>query len=574
VSAETIVIWGAGRIGRGFLAELFADAGYRIVLVDQSEALVERLRGRGQYTVVHAMGADRREYRAISGYGALTTAEGEEVAAAVASADLMAVAVFPKDMVAVAQEMVPGLLRRREERPGEPLDIILCANVAHPGPQFRSDLAAALPLEARSWAESQVGIVESLVIRMVAEPPAEELARHPLLVWSNGYGEFPVERRAFRCGVPPVPALRPVEDMRAEETRKLYTYNTFHAALAYLGALRGHESVVDCLGDPWMREIAEGALREAALAVQVAYGYGEDEMVRWIEGVVVQTDNAALRDTVARFGRNPRRKLRRGDRLVGPLLLAHKHGLETPNLVLAVGAALLYEDAGDAGACHVHQQVQDRGVEEAVRELCGLGDAEAGVIGEIALATRRLPLESEWAGRAEQAYRLGFAYEQRYHGCGQCVLAAVHDAAGLFDEVAFHGAFEAATGLAGGVGLCGDGTCSALTGGALALGLYSPRRRAQFDGDRDNKYRAYDLIQRLRERVLSAYSSTRCHDIHRHELGRAFDLRDPAERQAFEDAGAHVSKCTGVVARAAQWTVEIIGAEEVRRALGSEGRAG
>jgi len=65
----------------------------------------------------------------------------------------------------------------------------------------------------------------------------------------------------------------------------------------------------------------------------------------------------------------------------------------------------------------------------------------------------------------------------------------VNDAAALFSKAAFNGAFEAATGLAGGVGLCGDGTCSALTGGALALGLCSPRRRAQFDGDRENKYR-------------------------------------------------------------------------------------
>ena len=55
--------------------------------------------------------------------------------------------------------------------------------------------------------------------------------------------------------------------------------------------------------------------------------------------------------------------------------------------------------------------------------------------------------------------------------------------------------------------------------------------------------------------------------VHRRELGRAFDLRDPAEREAFEAAGAHEDKCTGVVARAARWAVEIIGQEQVRDAL-------
>jgi hypothetical protein len=60
------------------------------------------------------------------------------------------------------------------------------------------------------------------------------------------------------------------------------------------------------------------------------------------------------------------------------------------------------------------------------------------------------------------------------------------------------------------------------------------------------------------KRFVSIYGSTRCHDIHRHELRHTFDLRDAAEQEAFEAAGAHESKCTGVVARAARWTVEAI----------------
>ena len=79
-----------------------------------------------------------------------------------------------------------------------------------------------------------------------------------------------------------------------------------------------------------------------------------------------------------------------------------------------------------------------------------------------------------------------------------------------------------------------------------------------------NKYRAYDLIQRLRGRFLAYYGGIRCHEIHRAEFGRAYDLRDPSEREAFEAAGAHRDKCTGVVARASRWVVEIIGEELVR----------
>lgn len=394
MTQPTILIWGAGRIGRGFCGDLFADAGYHLVLVDQAPALVEALRVRRRYTVVRTTGTARQD-RVIDGLDVLSTAQATAVEAALAAADLIAVAVFPRDFPAVARQMVPGLLRRHDERPAVPLDVILCTNLAHAGPAFREPLLAALPPGCRAWAEAQIGIVESLVIRMVADPPPEELARDPLLVWTNGYAGFPVDGRAFKGPLPALPGLRAVDDMRLEEQRKLYTYNTFHAALAYLGALRGHVRIVDCLADPWVTSAARAALGEAGAALTATYGLPDEEMCRWMEGVIDQTDNPALGDTVARFGADPGRKLRRDDRLVGPLLLARRRGIETPGLIRALAAALRYQDADDAGAILVREKVETLGVEEAARVLCGLNPDEADLVQAIAHAYHHLPLEIE-----------------------------------------------------------------------------------------------------------------------------------------------------------------------------------
>ena len=43
MTEKTVLIWGAGRIGRGFVADLFNAAGYHLVLVDQSAELVSQL---------------------------------------------------------------------------------------------------------------------------------------------------------------------------------------------------------------------------------------------------------------------------------------------------------------------------------------------------------------------------------------------------------------------------------------------------------------------------------------------------------------------------------------------------
>jgi C_GCAxxG_C_C family probable redox protein len=177
--------------------------------------------------------------------------------------------------------------------------------------------------------------------------------------------------------------------------------------------------------------------------------------------------------------------------------------------------------------------------------------------------------EAAWAEMAQRAYELGFAYEGEFRGCGQCTLAAVLDALGMFNE----DVFEAATPFAGGLGHCGDTTCGALIGASLAIGLASPRRRANFGGDRESKYRSFSMVEQLVERHRQRFGGISCHDVHRRLGGRAYDLRLEAEREAFDAAGAHEDKCTSVVAQVAKWAVEIIAAERMGGVSEARGQA-
>ena len=176
-------------------------------------------------------------------------------------------AVFPQDLPGVAQQLVPGLVLRKVERPDAVLDIILFTNLFHAAIQFQALLLEALPADMQAYAARQIGVVESLVIRMVAEAPAELQQRQPLLVWTNGYSELPVDRHGFRGEPPQISGLRLVDDMRAEEMRKFYTYNMYHAVLAYQGVQRGYTLALQCLHDVQVRAEAEGALAEVSRAL-------------------------------------------------------------------------------------------------------------------------------------------------------------------------------------------------------------------------------------------------------------------------------------------------------------------
>ena len=46
---KNAVVFGAGKIARGFIAHLLTLSGYRITFVEKSDALVSHLRERGKY---------------------------------------------------------------------------------------------------------------------------------------------------------------------------------------------------------------------------------------------------------------------------------------------------------------------------------------------------------------------------------------------------------------------------------------------------------------------------------------------------------------------------------------------
>jgi C_GCAxxG_C_C family probable redox protein len=155
---------------------------------------------------------------------------------------------------------------------------------------------------------------------------------------------------------------------------------------------------------------------------------------------------------------------------------------------------------------------------------------------------------------ADKAYGLAKSYEQAYRGCGQCVVAAIQDAFDRKDE----DIFRAATGFAGGGGLCGDGNCGAYSGGIMMLGYVTGRPRDDFEDRGGVMFKNFALIQAFRDRFIEEYGSIICRDIHRRVFGRPFDFLDPEQAEQFERAGGHTDKCPEVVAKAARWVAELL----------------
>jgi len=153
----------------------------------------------------------------------------------------------------------------------------------------------------------------------------------------------------------------------------------------------------------------------------------------------------------------------------------------------------------------------------------------------------------------EDIYRRAFQYEARLGSCPQCVLAALKETLDVSDDVVF----KASQGLSGGTALSSEGTCGALAGGMLAIGLLVGRTYQEFS-EGQKKRLVFKYTKQLYDRFVKEYGSPLCCGVQKKIFGRSYVLLDKEEYEAFEKAGAHVDKCTSVAGNAAKWTAEII----------------
>jgi C_GCAxxG_C_C family probable redox protein len=145
-----------------------------------------------------------------------------------------------------------------------------------------------------------------------------------------------------------------------------------------------------------------------------------------------------------------------------------------------------------------------------------------------------------------------YEYEKVYHGCSQCVLAALQDHLGFGNR----DCFKAATALAGGMARLGS-TCGALVGGIMGIGLAFGRDALEDSTTSQGYARAMDRSMELCQRFEKEFGSTECRDIQRSIFGRSFDLRDPRGREEFQKAGGF-EKCPQVARKAAELSAGVI----------------
>ena len=329
------VMYGGGNIGRGFIGALLSQSGYEVTFIDVAEPVVKALSENHQYPVRY-VSSQGYEDVIVENVTAVNGNDAEAASDAIANCDIMATAVGARILKFIVGNIVAGL-RKRWAVTDAPLNIIICENLMDANLVLEKMLKDQLTEEECKLFDQRVGLVEASIGRMVPVQTEEMKDGDPMRVCVERYGFLPTDKAAFKGEVPQIKNMVPFAPFDFYIKRKLYIHNMGHATCACLGDLLGLEYIYQSIDVPEIRVLVQNAMLESALALAKKYGVELEGVVLHISDLLHRFTNAALKDTCARVGGDPGRKLSPDDRLIGSATLALAQDI-TPAYI-AVGAA-------------------------------------------------------------------------------------------------------------------------------------------------------------------------------------------------------------------------------------------
>ncbi len=367
---KEVIIFGAGKIGRGFIGQLFHRSGYKLWFADASEELVGLLNQEKKYRVDIA-GSDGDDTEYISIEGAFDIHHPETIQEVLNRVEILVTSVGANHISSVAA-MMKELLKKRNLN--QNMNWLICENALHPAARIRETLLEGAEEAFRYFVDHRLGLVETQVLRTGMEAPEHIKQKEPLALRMHDWWSLPLDRDAFVGKIPNVTGFLPRSHFSNELIRKLYTFNGTNGPISYVGWVNGfrilHEAALEfsTFFDMIREESSYGLTRE--------FGIKEEEQKAFMALATKKYTDPALNDPIERNARDLRRKLGRDERLLGPALLCLKHGRKPYAYARAIAAALCYEGSSDPGTLEVIRTIKQEGPEVALGRYCGLNSTD------------------------------------------------------------------------------------------------------------------------------------------------------------------------------------------------------
>lgn len=360
------VHFGAGNIGRGFIGQILHQNGFELCFVDTNAELIQQLNQDGGYSIEiiddHATNDFIDQVTALD-----ILAETEKVIAAIEETDILTTSVGANNLVRIAPTIAKGLSKRFEQK--RSINILANENVINASDILKREVYALLSEEEKNVFDQYAYFVNTAIDRQSLGKTVDGKA----VAVVEPYYEWVINRQQFDPATPfQLKNVVLIDEMQPYIERKLYIVNAAHAAIAYLGALKGYQTIQDAIQDTEILSVVNQFLAENVEYFVQAYQFDREDLEGFIAKTLKRQGNQKLSDEIARVGGSPIRKLGPNDRLVAPVEKLEVFNLPHEAGVKVIAAGYHYQNADDAEAKSLQASIAEEGLEATIKKISQL----------------------------------------------------------------------------------------------------------------------------------------------------------------------------------------------------------
>ena len=374
---KKLVLFGAGNIGRSFIAQVFSRDNYEIVFIDINQDVINKINNTGSYDVINLNPDGSKEAYTVKNVRAVNGQDKAKVIQELNTASLVSTSVG-KQALAYIVGNIAEAAQQRQQQNKPPLDVILAENIRE-GRQYMLNLAKEhLQKQGNNdidltYTASILGFVETSIGKMV---PLQDSSDN-LDVFCEPYNTLILSSDGFHQSPPQIPAIKAVKNINAWVDRKLFIHNLGHASCAYFGRAKDKntEYLWQSLQNPYIEWKVRTVMLEAGKILLAEYPteFTQKDIINHVDDLLNRFKNQFLGDTIYRVGRDLSRKLHKSDRVLGAILLGKKHNLPVSNIfdtyLTACDFGKLGNDKNDYKPSEI---LHNKGIVAVLKEIGGL----------------------------------------------------------------------------------------------------------------------------------------------------------------------------------------------------------
>lgn len=366
------IVFGAGKIARGFVGQLLADSKFEITFVEIDPMLVKMLKDYDRYTV-HVLG-DESLNTTVTNYKALSLDNINEIAKEMSESVIAFTAVGGKNLKNLGKVIADCLnISHIKDRD---FNFVTCENWKNAGEELREAIESNLNIEEKKKFETYIGVNEGVVMRIATQPSKEQLESEPLGTWVQNFWELPVNKEYFKGELPPIKGIKLIDHFGCFLEQKLYTNNTSNAVIAYNGYLRGYRIVAEAANSPEISEMLDEVYKEINETLIRELHVEREQQELLAKKARDKYSDWQIVDQITRHAKDPIRKLGPDDRLIAPARMAIKNGVNPFVITNTIAAALYFDYPGDPIALELKAMRESKGIPYILKNICKLDENE------------------------------------------------------------------------------------------------------------------------------------------------------------------------------------------------------